>query len=288
MKRKHKHCKRREQYVRVNVNFITKAASSSAIVVMFLLASMAQTTKSRTIVVKNRTITERTGLTNITRIMNELYALGAITERVSRYKNGHRYCNAYVLSDTIVNPKNYVLVPASILGKTSASTFRLFLAYCITETADKRCQYSLAQLSELTGMSRTTIIKCNKELEKNGLIAKQRYIRREKDLGHNRVYLTHSLRRSHTSRVAETFRLLVNSFGTMCYESKCELENALCGILSDRFRRAMRWIFRSTRVGDFVRRLFYRTENSVISLFKKWGSPNLITRFNILKPVLII
>ncbi len=118
MSRKYKHCRRKQQYVRVNVNFITPSASSSAIVVMFLLASMAQTAKNRTIVVKNRTIAERTGLTNITRIMNELYALGVITERVSRYKNGHRYCNAYVLSDAIVNPENYVLVPAAVLGKS--------------------------------------------------------------------------------------------------------------------------------------------------------------------------
>lgn len=255
---------------------------------MFLLASMAQTVKSRTVMVKNRTIAERTGVTNITRIMNELYALGVITERISRYKNGHRYCNAYVLSDAIVNPENYVLVPAAVLGKVSASTFRLFLAYCITETADKQRQYSLAQLSELTGMSRTTIIKCNVELEKLGLIAKQRYIRREKDLGHNRVYLTHSLRGGHTSRVAESFRLLVNSFGTMCYETKCELENALCGILSDRFRRAMRWIFRSTRVVDFIRELLHSAEKSALSLFGKRGSPNLITQNYILKPVLII
>lgn len=282
--RKHKHCRRKQQYVRVNVNFITPSASSSAIVVMFLLASMAQTAKNRTIVVKNRTIAERTGLTNITRIMNELYALGVIAERVSRYKNGHRYCNAYVLSDAIVNPENYVLVPAAVLGKISASTFRLFLAYCITETVDKRCQYSLAQLSELTGMSRTTIIKCNIELEKLGLIAKQRYIRREKDLGHNRVYLTHSLRRGHTSRVAETFRLLVNSFGVMCYETKCELENALCGILSERFRRAMRYVFRSTRVAGFMRRLFCRAKESALSLFRKRGGSNLITRYYILKP----
>ncbi len=133
-------------------------------------------------------------------------------------------------------------------------------------------------------MSRTTIIKCNIELEKLGLIAKQRYIRREKDLGHNRVYLTHSLRRGHTSRIAETFRLLVNSFGTMCYESKCELENALCGILSERFRRAMRYVFRSTRVAGFMRRLFCRAKESALSLFTKKGGSNLITRYYILQP----
>lgn len=287
MKRKHKHCKRREQYVRVNASFITKEASSSAIVVMFLLASMAQSSKIRMVVIKNSTIAARTGLTNITRVMNELYALGVITERAARYKNGRRYCNAYVLSDAIVNPKNYVLVPSSALGQSTPSAFRLFLTYCITETADKRCQYSLSQLSELTGMSRTTIIRCSNELEQLGLIAKQRYIRRENDYGHNRVYLTHSLRKSHTARVAETFRLLVNSLGAMCYESKCELENALCGILSDRFKRAVRQIFRSTRVVDFMRKLFGRAGNSLVSRLINRGGSNLITRNIILKPVLL-
>ena len=287
MKRKHKHCRRRRQFVRVNVDFITKAASSSAVMVMFLLASMAQSAKCRTVVVKNSTIAARTGVTNVTRVMNELYALGAIAERSSRYKNNRRYCNAYVLSDAIVNPENYVLVPVSALERLTLSAFRLFLTYCITETADKRCQYSLAQLSELTGMSRTTIIKCNRELEERGFIAKQHYIRRENCFGHNRIYLMHSLRASCSARITETFRLLVNA-KTMYYELKCELENALQGRLSEMFKRAMRQIFRSTRVADFVRKLFYRAKNRAHFLFKEWGSPNLITRNNMLIPVLKI
>lgn len=287
MKRKHKHCRRRRQFVRVNLNFVVKEASNSAVVVMFLLASIAQSTKCRTVVIKNSTIAARTGLTNITRIMNELYALGVIAERSSRYKNNRRYCNAYVLSDAIVNPENYVLVPTSVLGESTPSAFRLFLTHCITETADKRCQYSLAQLSELTGMSRTTIIKCNRELEERGFIAKQRYMRRENCFGHNRIYLMHTLRGNRSARITETFRLLVNA-KTMYYELKCELENALQGRLSEMFKRAMRQILRSTRVADFIRKLFYRAKNRALFLFKEWGSPNLITRNNMLIPVLKI
>lgn len=72
--------KQNRQFVRVNSDFINKDLSAGAVKVLFLLASIAQADGSNTAVVSNARISERSKLTNITRIINELYAVGAVTE----------------------------------------------------------------------------------------------------------------------------------------------------------------------------------------------------------------
>lgn len=89
--------KQNRQFVRVNSDFINKDLSAGAVKVLFLLASIAQAGGSDTAVISNARIAERTKLTNITRIINELYAIGAVTERIQRFKSNRQKCNAYVL-----------------------------------------------------------------------------------------------------------------------------------------------------------------------------------------------
>ena len=151
----------RQQYVRVNVDFIHAKLSAAAIKVMFLLASIAQAAATDTISITNAHISDRTGLTNITRIINELYAAGAIQERIERYKDNRRKCNAYVLSDAIVNPKGYCFVPVKAL-ELPKSSLRLLMLYTIKCNSRGRCLMSLTQLQDLSGMSRGTIIACTK------------------------------------------------------------------------------------------------------------------------------
>lgn len=105
--------KQNRQFVRVNSDFINKNLSAGAVKVLFLLASIARAGGSDTAVISNTRIAERTKLTNITRIINELYAIGAVTERIQRFKSNRQKCNAYVLSEAVSAPKNYVLVPVS-------------------------------------------------------------------------------------------------------------------------------------------------------------------------------
>lgn len=78
--------KQNRQFVRVNSDIINKELSAGAVKVLFLLASIAQAGGSNTAVISNARISARTKLTNITRIMNELYAVGAVTERIQRFK----------------------------------------------------------------------------------------------------------------------------------------------------------------------------------------------------------
>ncbi|MBP0984283.1 MAG: hypothetical protein J6A19_11215 [Oscillospiraceae bacterium] len=99
--------KQNRQFVRVNSDFINKDLSAGAVKVLFLLASIAQAGGSDTSVISNARIAERTKLTNITRIINELYAIGAVTERIQRFKSNRQKCNAYVLSEAVSAPKNY-------------------------------------------------------------------------------------------------------------------------------------------------------------------------------------
>ena len=186
--------KQNRQFVRVNSDFINKNLSAGAVKVLFLLASIAQAGGSDTAVISNARIAERTKLTNITRIINELYAIGAVTERIQRFKSNRQKCNAYVLSEAVSAPKNYVLVPVSAV-ELPKSCLRLFMLYCIHASAEGRCLLSLSMIQELSGMARGTIISCNKELTEQGYIAKQQYVRREGDFGYNRVYISHLLRR---------------------------------------------------------------------------------------------
>lgn len=201
--------KKNGQLVRVNADFIYPKLSAAAVKVMFLLASIAQAAKSDTVVITNSHIAERTGLTNITRVINELYAIGAIKERVERYKDNRRKCNAYVLAETLVKPKNYRFVPISAL-ELPKSSLRLLILYTLNCNDSGRCLLSLSQIQELSGMARGTVISCTKELQEYGYIAKQRYTRYEGDNGHNRVYVTHIVRRRHSLRAAEALRVIIN------------------------------------------------------------------------------
>lgn len=129
--------KQNRQFVRVNSDFINKNLSAGAVKVLFLLASIAQAGGSDTAVISNARIAERTKLTNITRIINELYAIGAVTERIQRFKSNRQKCNAYVLSEAVSAPKNYVLVPAPAV-ELPKSCLRLFMLYCIHASAEGR------------------------------------------------------------------------------------------------------------------------------------------------------
>lgn len=82
--------KKSGQLVKVNADFICPKLSAAAVKVMRLPASVAQAAKNDTVVITNSHIAVRTGLTNITRIINELYAAGAIKERVERYKDNRK------------------------------------------------------------------------------------------------------------------------------------------------------------------------------------------------------
>ena len=278
--------KQNRQFVRVNEDFINKDLSAGAVKVLFLLASIAQASGSSTAVISNARIAERTKLTNITRIVNELYAIGAVTERIQRFKDNRQKCNAYVLSEAVSAPKKYVLVPVSAV-ELPKSCLRLLMLYCIHANDEGRCLLSLSMIQELSGMARGTIVSCNKELTEQGYIAKQQYVRREGDYGYNRIYISHLLRHRRGTRRAETFRIIVNS-GVLCYESKCAVEDSLQGKLSSSFIRVMRHLSRSTSVADFIRNILRSTKNAAVFLCKKWGSRKKNTRFINLQPVLII
>ena len=140
--------KQNRQFVRVNSDFINKDLSAGAVKVLFLLASIAQAGGSDTAVISNARIAERTKLTNITRIINELYAIGAVTDRIQRFKSNRQKCNAYVLSEAVSAPKNYVLVPISAV-ELPKSCLRLFMLYCIHASAEGRCLLSLSMIQEL-------------------------------------------------------------------------------------------------------------------------------------------
>lgn len=278
--------KQNGQFVRVNEDFISKNLSAAAVKVLFLLASIAQAGGGNAALISNARISERTGLTNITRLMNELYTAGAVTERIQRFKNNRQRCNAYILSDTAAAPKNYVLVPACAV-ELPKSCLRLFLLYCVHADADGRCLLSLSMIQQLSGMARETIVSSTKELTARGFIAKQQYVRREGDFGYNRIYLSHVMRRRRGTRRAETFRVLVNS-GRLDYKSKCEAENALHGNPTPEFLRIQRLLFRSTAVAAFIRRILRSINNAAEFFCPFWGSRKRIIRFINLKPVLII
>lgn len=274
------------QFVRVNQDFIGRGLSSAAIKVLFLLASIAQAGGGNTALISNARISERTGLTNITRLMNELYAAGAVTERIRRFKHNRQRCNAFVLSDAISSPESYVLVPASA-AELPKSCLRLFLLYCIHADADGRCLLSLSIIQQLSGMARETIVSCTKELTAGGFIAKQQYIRREGDFGYNRIYVSHIMRHRRGTRRAETFRILVNS-SRLDYKSKCEAENALHGNPSPEFLCILKQLFRSTAVAAFIRRIRRSVKITADFFCTFWGSQKKIIRLINLKPVLII
>ena len=233
--------KQNRQFVRVNSDFINKDLSAGAVKVLFLLASIAQADGSNTAVISNARISERSKLTNITRIINELYAIGAVTERIQRFKDNRQKCNAYVLSEAVSAPKNYVLVPVSAV-ELPKSCLRLFMLYCIHANDEGRCLLSLSMIQELSGMARGTIVSCNKELTEQGYIAKQQYVRREGDFGYNRVYISHLLRHRGETRRAETFRIIVNS-GVLSFESKCAAERSLSQEPTPEFAKIMRYLF---------------------------------------------
>lgn len=276
--------KQDRQLVRASEDFIRADLSAGAVKVLFLLAAAAQAGGGNTALISNARIAQRTGLTNITRLIKELYAVGAITARVERFKDNRQRCNAYVLSDVIASPQRYALVPVSAV-ELPKSCLRLFILYCVHANADGRCLLSLSMLQELSGMARGTIISCCKQLAERGFIAKQRYLCREGDYGYNRIYITHMLRRRSTRR-AETFRIAVNS-AELAYESKCAAERFLAGEPIERFLRLMRQLFRSTRVADFIRDIFRRFRAAVFFCKKAGGQKKITRNINIL-PVLII
>lgn len=277
--------KQNRQFVRVNSDIINKELSAGAVKVLFLLASIAQAGGSNTAVISNARISARTKLTNITRIMNELYAVGAVTERIQRFKNNRQRCSAYVISDAIFAPENYVMVPVSAVELPN-SCLRLLILYCIHANNDGRCLLSISMIHELSGMARGTIISCTKKLTEQGYIAKQRYVRREGDFGYNRVYISHLIRYKNQLRLAETFRVIINS-AVMFYESKCSAERALTGQPDCKFLRAIRHLFRSTKIACFIRNILRSTKNAAV-FCQKWGSRKMITRFINIKPVLLI
>ncbi len=277
--------KQNRQFVKVSEDFIGKELSAGAVKVLFLLASIAQASHSSSVVISNARISERTGLTNITRFINELSAAGAVIDRLTRFKDNRQKCNAYVLSDKFAHPQNYTLVPVTAV-ELPKSCLKLFILYCVHANEEGRCLLSLSMIHELSGMAKGTIVSCNNELSERGFIAKQQYIRREGDYGYNRVYISHLLRHKHGLRRAETFRIVVNS-GRLMYESKCSAENSLSQPTSD-FSRIMRYLFRSSRVARFLRNIFRSTKRAAIFICKKQGSRKTNTRFIYLQPVLII
>lgn len=278
--------KHNRQFVRVNSDIINKDLSAGAVKVLFLLASIAQAGGGNTAVISNARISARTKLTNITRIMNELYAIGAVTERIQRFKNNRQRCSAYVISDAISTPDNYAFVPAAAVELPN-SCLRLLILYCVHANKNGRCLLSLSMIQELSGMARSTIISCNKRLTEQGYIAKQRYVRREGDFGHNRIYISHLIRYKNQLRLAETFRVIINS-AVMYYESKCSAERALTGNPDSKFMRAIRHLFRNTSVARFIRKILRSTKNAAVFQCQKWGSLKMITRFINIKPVLLI
>lgn len=277
--------KQNRQLVKVNSDFIPKELSAGAVKVLFLLASVAQASHNSTVIISNARIAERTGLTNITRLLNELTAYGAILDRLTRFKDNRQKCSAIVLSEKFSEPSDYALVPAAA-AELPKSCLKLFILYCIHANAEGRCLLSLSMIHELSGLARGTIVSCNKELAEHGFIAKQQYIRREGDYGYNRVYISHLLRRRHGLRRSETFRVIVNS-ETLVYESKCTAEVSLDRPTSA-FARVMRYLFRSTRVADFIRRIRRSAERAAAFLWQKRGSRKTNTRFIYLQPVLLI
>lgn len=277
--------KQNRQLVKVNTDFIPKDLSAGAVKVLFLLASIAQAAHNSTVIISNSRIAERTGLTNITRLLNELTAYGAIIDRLMRFKDNRQKCSAVVLSEKFAEPSSYVLVPAAA-AKLPKSCLKLFILYCIHANNDGRCLLSLSMIHDLCGLSRGTIVSCNKELAEHGFIAKQQYIRREGDYGYNRVYISHLLRRRHGLRRSEAFRIIVNS-GKLVYESKCSAEISLDQPTSA-FARIMRYLFRSTRVAGFIRRIRRCEERAAAFLCPKRGSRKTNTRFIYLQPVLLI
>ncbi len=104
-----------QQYVRVNAAFIMPSLSAAAVKVLLLLAAIAQASGTDTVMVSNDRIAKRTGLTNISRVIKELYAVGAVAQRVERYKGNRRKCNAYVLSEAILQSDSYAFVPVKAL-----------------------------------------------------------------------------------------------------------------------------------------------------------------------------
>lgn len=282
--------KKSGQLVRVNADFICSELSAAAVKVMFLLASVAQASKSDTIVITNSHIAERTGLTNITRIINELYAIGAIKERVERYKDNRRKCNAYVLAETLVKPKNYRFVPISAL-ELPKSSLRLLILYTLNCNDSGRCLLSLSQIQELSGMARGTVISCTKELQEYGYIAKQRYTCYEGDNGHNRVYVTHIVRRRHTLRAAEALRVIINGTA-MNYAVKSQIEyilNAERESSAEMLFKEIRRLFRSTKIARFIRRLGRIMRGKTAHFFSKIRrSTKMKKRIIDIKPVLNI
>ena len=95
--------KQDRQLVRASEDFIRADLSAGAVKVLFLLAAAAQAGGGNTALISNARIAERTGLTNISRLIKELYAAGAIAQRVERFKGNRQRCNAYVLSDVIAS-----------------------------------------------------------------------------------------------------------------------------------------------------------------------------------------
>lgn len=283
--------KKSGQFVKVSIDFIHHELSASAVKVLFLLASVAQATGTNTVIVSNSHIAERTGLTNVTRIINELCAIGAVRKRVERFKDNRRRCNAFVLSDVLVNPGSYCFVPVSAL-ELPKSALRLLILYTLNCSRRGRCLLSLAQLRELSGMAEGTVISCTKELQEYGYIAKQRYRTCEGDYGHNRVYVTHIVRRSHSMRAAEVLRLIINGM-TANYRRKCSIEsilNADRSTSAEMLRREIRQLFRSTRIVSFVRRLFMRLRRGCPAdfFYGKEGCPKMIRRLIYLFPALLI
>lgn len=282
--------KKSGQFVRVNSDFIYPELSAAAVKVMFLLASIAQAAKNDTVVITNSHIAERTGLTNITRIINELYAIGAIKELVERYKDNRRKCNAYILAETLVKPKNYRFVPISAL-ELPKSSLRLLILYTLNCNDSGRCLLSLSQIQELSGMARGTVISCTKELQEYGYIAKQRYTCYEGDNGHNRVYVTHIVRRRHTLRAAEALRVIINGTA-MNYAVKSQIEyilNAGRENSAELLLKEIKRLFRSTRIAGFIRRLSHMVRGITAHFFNTAErSPKKKKRIIDIKPVLNI
>lgn len=282
--------KKSGQLVRVNADFIYPELSAAAVKVMFLLASIAQAAKNDTVVITNSHIAERTGLTNITRVINELYAIGAIKERIERYKDNRRKCNAYILAETLVKPKNFRFVPISAL-ELPKSSLRLLILYTLNCNDSGRCLLSLSQIQELSGMARGTVISCTKELQEYGYIAKQRYTCYEGDNGHNRVYVTHVMRRHHSLRAAETLRVIINGTA-MNYAVKSQIEyilNAGRDGSAELLFKEIKRLFRSTKIAGFIRRLSRMVRGITAHFFNPAErSPKNIKRIIDIKPVLNI
>lgn len=261
--------------VRVTEDFIRSDLSAGAVKVLFLLASVAQAGRTNCAVISNARIAKRTGLTNITRFIKELCAAGAIVERVERFKNNRQRCNAFILPDVVCAPKKYTLVP--VLAVTlPKSCLRLFILYCIHANENGRCLLSLSMIQKLSGMARSTIISCCKELVAQGYITKQQYQRQEGDFGYNRVYLSHMLRRRYGLRSAETFRVIVGA-KMLAYASKCAAEHSLFRP-ARYFLRVMRCLFRSMRVAAFIRRARRMLKYSAAFFYPKPRGLKMITR----------